>query len=210
MRSVIRFPHTTARRFNFIGSLVDIIGGASRSTTPASLGSNRKSPTTDQGIQAGSSSKRGVDDKKTIIKPIQPPGQRNQVRKSQSEERRNSRGTSGHDDYRNQNRQVTHRNNQQQQQGNQQQQYHQQRGGWGNRGPLRQRGRPRGAGNGGYRPNQGQPNINPAAKAKNTLKFENDYDFEQANTQFEELRTQLSKVFSYGFSFLFSYSKISF
>lgn len=180
-----------ARCLNFIGSLVDIIGGASRSTTPASLGSNRKSPTADQGVQAGNSSKRSGDDKKTIIKPIQPPGQRNQVKKSQSEERRNSRGTGGQDDhYRN--RQVTNRNNHHQQ-GNQQQ-YHQQRGGWGNRGPLRQRGRPRGAGNGGYRPNQGQPNINPAAKVKNTLKFENDYDFEQANTQFEELRNQLSKV----------------
>lgn len=176
-----------ARRLNFIGSLVDIIGGASRSTTPASLGSNRKSPTAERGVQAGNSSKRSAgDDKKTVVKPIQPPGQRNQAKKSQSEERRNSRGAGGQDDqYRN--RQVINRNNQQQL-GNQQQY---QRGGWGNRGGLRQRGRPRGT---GYRPNQGQPNINPAAKAKNTLKFENDYDFEQANTQFEELRNQLSKV----------------
>lgn len=37
---------------------------------------------------------------------------------------------------------------------------------------------------------QGQTN----AKPKNTLKFDNDYDFEQANTEFEELRSQLTKL----------------
>lgn len=31
-------------------------------------------------------------------------------------------------------------------------------------------------------------------RAKNLLKFENDYDFEQANSKFEELRSQLSKL----------------
>lgn len=30
--------------------------------------------------------------------------------------------------------------------------------------------------------------------SKNTLKFDNDYDFEQANTEFEELRSQLAKT----------------
>lgn len=29
---------------------------------------------------------------------------------------------------------------------------------------------------------------------KTTLKFEGDYDFDKANTEFEELRSQLSKV----------------
>lgn len=48
------------------------------------------------------------------------------------------------------------------------------RGGW--RGRARGRGR-------GFVP-----------RNKNTLKFENDYDFEQANTEFEELRSQLAKT----------------
>lgn len=48
------------------------------------------------------------------------------------------------------------------------------RGGW--------RGRSRGRGR-GFVP-----------RNKNTLKFEKDYDFEQANTQFEELRIQLAKT----------------
>ena len=48
------------------------------------------------------------------------------------------------------------------------------RGGW--------RGRPRGRGR-GFVP-----------RNKNTLKFDNDYDFEQANTEFEELRSQLAKT----------------
>ena len=56
------------------------------------------------------------------------------------------------------------------------------RGGWMNRGGnMRGRGRGRGT----FRNNQ--PG-NAGAKPKNTLKFDNDYDFEQANTEFEELR----------------------
>ncbi|XP_055530615.1 protein LSM14 homolog B-A isoform X2 [Wyeomyia smithii] len=39
--------------------------------------------------------------------------------------------------------------------------------------------------------NQKQQGLN---RGKNLLKFENDYDFEQANNKFEELRSQLSKL----------------
>jgi protein LSM14 len=93
------------------------------------------------------------------------------------------------DHQRNQNRQTMNRNHNQGPQGSHHnQQGNQQRGGWTSRGPMRQRGRPRG----GFKPNQGQPTQ--GNKAKNTLKFENDYDFEQANTEFEELRSQLAKV----------------
>jgi len=72
-----------------------------------------------------------------------------------------------------------------------------QRGGWIQRGPPRSRGnRPRGGQ--GYRPmNQNQTGLNPnqqGGKKKNTLKFDNDYDFDKANTEFEELRSQLSKL----------------
>ncbi|CAK9816713.1 Protein LSM14 homolog B-B [Anthophora plagiata] len=60
------------------------------------------------------------------------------------------------------------------------------RGGWINRGNMRGRGR----GRGGFRNQPG----NTGAKPKNTLKFDNDYDFEQANTEFEELRSKLAKT----------------
>lgn len=45
-----------------------------------------------------------------------------------------------------------------------------------------------------FRPPQGTQNATPGSKPKSTLKFDNDYDFEQANTEFEELRSQLAKV----------------
>lgn len=65
---------------------------------------------------------------------------------------------------------------------------------------MRPRGRGRnmqGSGSGsagGYRNQQGGQSQNQAMKVKNLLKFDNDYDFEQANTEFEELRSQLAKV----------------
>ncbi len=49
-----------------------------------------------------------------------------------------------------------------------------------------------GRGRGGNFRNQ-QPG-GAGVKPKNTLKFDNDYDFEQANTEFEELRSQLAKA----------------
>ncbi|KAJ8919687.1 hypothetical protein NQ315_006215, partial [Exocentrus adspersus] len=173
-----------SRRSNDHASVLDLIGG-SRSTTPVSL-SSRKSPTTDQGVQAGSSKR---DDKKAV-KPIQPPGQRNQQRRT-SRERKDSRGEA-----QNQNRSGGNRNQNQQTgyqayQGYQGTQTNQRGTNWGNsRGQARPRGRPRS----GFRPMQNQGNQAANNKPKNTLKFENDYDFEQANTEFEELRSQLGKV----------------
>lgn len=52
----------------------------------------------------------------------------------------------------------------------------------GHRGGLSGHAGPRG-GRGTFRPQQ-----TAGPKPKNTLKFDNDYDFEQANTEFEELR----------------------
>lgn len=87
---------------------------------------------------------------------------------------------------RNQNMGGYHPHQQGNMQHNQHNQHNQQRQqqNWINRGPVRQRGRPRG---GNFKPNQQQGN-----KGKNTLKFDDDYDFEQANTEFEELRNQFS------------------
>ncbi|KAI4471820.1 scd6 protein-related [Holotrichia oblita] len=179
----------------------DLIGGGSRSTTPASLGS-RKSPTADQGVQVSGAVKK--DDKK-LIRPIQPPGQRGPG--NMQRERRDSRGDQHqHQDYQakpqvNNQRKDGHQNQQYQQQPQQQrnhtqqQQYPRQRqGGWIPRGNVRQRGRSRG----GYKP----PQTGPAPQAnqqgnkpKNTLKFDNDYDFEEANTHFEEMiRNKLGKM----------------
>lgn len=82
-----------------------------------------------------------------------------------------------------QHNQHDHQNNQGSRHGNQMWGGH--RGGRGGRG-----GRGRGSFNG--RP-QGQQGI-VSGRPKNILKFENDYDFEQANTEFDKIRVQLSKV----------------
>lgn len=47
--------------------------------------------------------------------------------------------------------------------------------------------------------NQNKPSSGPQQQQRisnkpTTLKFENEFDFEQANSKFEELRTQLSKL----------------
>ncbi|KAL3285232.1 hypothetical protein HHI36_019344 [Cryptolaemus montrouzieri] len=194
---------------------LDMIGGASRSTTPVSLHSH-KSSGVDQSVQAGGGSGIKKDDKKTGPRPNQVQ-QRTDTRRrsSTSRERKDSRGASGgggdgqnQSQNRNQNRppggprnQNYHQNYGYQPRGDQGQggSNQIQRGGWIQRGPPRQRGggRPRGA-PGGFRPmNQsGGPNINQQqlGRKRNTLKFDNDYDFEQANTEFEELRSQLAKV----------------
>ena len=44
-----------------------------------------------------------------------------------------------------------------------------------------------------FRP--GGPPIAQQGAKKTTLKFDSEYDFEQANTEFEELKTKLAKVF---------------
>lgn len=64
----------------------------------------------------------------------------------------------------------------------------QNRGGWVPRGNSRQRGsRSRGP------PKQFNRPGGPPPK-KNTLKFDGDYDFDKANTEFEELRSRFVKV----------------
>ncbi|XP_044735111.1 protein LSM14 homolog B-A isoform X2 [Chrysoperla carnea] len=179
----------------------DLISGGSRSTTPVSL-TSRKSPTNDAGVQVNSSGgpSGSQDDKKGgQQRPIQPPGGQQRIR----------RESGGRQNQGNQNRNQPQRNLQNQQnipghQDQRNQQNQNQRQGWGgnnNRGiQMRPRGRGRnmqGSGSGsagGYRNQQGGQSQNQAMKVKNLLKFDNDYDFEQANTEFEELRSQLAKV----------------
>ncbi|XP_044735114.1 protein LSM14 homolog B isoform X5 [Chrysoperla carnea] len=182
-------------------SVLDLISGGSRSTTPVSL-TSRKSPTNDAGVQVNSSGgpSGSQDDKKGgQQRPIQPPGGQQRIR----------RESGGRQNQGNQNRNQPQRNLQNQQnipghQDQRNQQNQNQRQGWGgnnNRGiQMRPRGRGRnmqGSGSGsagGYRNQQGGQSQNQAMKVKNLLKFDNDYDFEQANTEFEELRSQLAKV----------------
>ncbi|XP_043677729.1 protein LSM14 homolog A isoform X2 [Vespula pensylvanica] len=195
MGPVMGMP-TTARDprgpLNKQPSVLDLISGGSRSTTPTSSLLTRKSPTIDQGIQVGhqqqqqqqqpqqQQSSLGKHVEKPNIRTVQPPrrdheghvggktsnamSQYNDMKRDAMKSDGPIQGQSGHP--------GGGRGN---------------RGGWMNRGNIRGRGR----GRGGFRANQ--PG-NAGAKSKNTLKFDNDYDFEQANTEFEELRSQLAKT----------------
>lgn len=101
-----------------------------------------------------------------------------QPRDHQSRDQYQRRGNRPHD-------------NQQRDDKDQRDQMNQNRGGdrgWGPRGNSRQRGsRSRGP------PKQFNRPGGPPPK-KNTLKFDDDYDFDKANTEFEELRSRFVKV----------------
>ncbi|XP_044579581.1 protein LSM14 homolog A isoform X1 [Cotesia glomerata] len=176
--------------------VMDLISG-SRSTTPTSSLLNRKSPTIDQGTQVGHQQKQGSG------KAIEKPNNRNV--QSQHRDTQNRRSGSGLSHYSDGKRDgSTHDNqmhNQRHSRGSQGSHGPQgphgppsgrtgNRGGWVPRGNV-SRGRGRGGRGGAFPQNQ---QGNTGSKPKNTLKFDNDYDFEQANTQFEELRSRLAKT----------------
>ena len=168
-------------------SVLDLISGGSRSTTPTSSLLTRKSPTMDQGIQVGHQQQQqqqpsgniGKLGDKTNMRTIQP------ARRDHDSHTGNKTGGTV-SQYNEGKRDPMKQDGQMQGQGAHQQGGRGNRGGWMNRGNMRGRGR----GRGGFRNQPG----NAGAKPKNTLKFDNDYDFEQANTQFEELRSQLAKT----------------
>lgn len=205
------------------GSMLDLIGGgsqqsASRSGTPA-VGAHRKSPTADQSTQVGSvasgssqqrESRRGSNQGAAGPAPKTGGGAGSGAARNRPNSRNRTRYPSGgaapHHSHHNQQQPQqqqntgTHSTHGQPQQG--QQTHHQQHNNQGqstHSGYIRQdnftsvfhtnqayrggwRGRPRGRGR-GFVP-----------RNKNTLKFDKDYDFEQANTEFEELRSQLAKT----------------
>lgn len=176
----------------------DLIAG-SRASTPGLI--SRKSPTMDQGVQVSGPSPNKED--KSQMKAIQPPGQRDGRYKT------NDRNYHYQDMYNHQQR--DYRRDQMRRDpysGQVGQQQRIQSGnrtgvtGWVNRGNM---GNARARGRGGRQPGVNQQNFNRApgtgqgqqqmnANKKSTLKFEGDYDFDKANTEFEELRSQLSKV----------------
>lgn len=175
--------------------VLDLISGGSRSTTPTASLMSRKSPSADQGIQVGHQQQHSGNVGKIGDKPNARGSQ--QVHRDR-ESHGSGRAGSGMSQYSEGKREgpkhhdgMVHGPPGHMQAGgpHQGQGPRGNRGGWINRGGNNMRGRGRGRGN--FRPNQ--PG-NAGAKPKNTLKFDNDYDFEQANTEFEELRIQLAKT----------------
>uniref|UniRef100_A0A2H1WKT6 SFRICE_000817 n=1 Tax=Spodoptera frugiperda TaxID=7108 RepID=A0A2H1WKT6_SPOFR len=179
------------------GSMLDLIGGgsqqsASRSGTPA-VGAHRKSPTADQGTQVGSvasgSSQQRDSRRGSNGQAQKGPGNRNRTN-SRNRQRYPSGGAPSTHQPQHPGQQHSQQHAQHSQHSqpnaNQQAHHHHQSGNFSgagqgyNRGGWR--GRPRGRGR-GFVP-----------RNKNTLKFDKDYDFEQANTEFEELRSQLAKT----------------
>lgn len=197
-------PYSSFGGLNNLGeSVLDLIGGGaggaggSRSTTPSNLLS-RKSPTVDMGVQTNQQQQQqqnrdgnrsGGDGAGGNLDRGNNQRNRNSNHQQQQQQQRNNqhpreRRDSGKND--GQMKENNYKNMQNMRPGGQ----NQNRGWINNRGPPNQnnsnnmRGRPRGRGGvpqGGHR-------------GKNLLKFENDYDFEQANSKFEELRSQLSKL----------------
>ncbi|KAJ9592844.1 hypothetical protein L9F63_015487, partial [Diploptera punctata] len=170
------------------GARNDLISGSPRSVTPSLL--VRKSPTMDQGVQVSQPGSTPLkDDKKQQIapaRPIQPP--------HSTRDGPMNRDTVGQQQFQPQpQRQPRDRDSKDQQNRDQRSQQVPVRGGWVNRGGMR-RGRGRG-GTGGFNRQQGigqQPTGGP--KPKNALKFESDYDFEQANEEFDKVRIELAKT----------------
>ncbi|XP_029047709.1 protein LSM14 homolog A isoform X2 [Osmia bicornis bicornis] len=166
-------------------SVLDLISGGSRSTTPTSSLLTRKSPTIDQGIQVGIQQQQQKQQASSVGKL----GDKTNMRTIQPARRDHDGGNKAGgtvSQYNDGKRDSMKQDGQLQGQGTHNQGGRGNRGGWMNRGNMRGRGR----GRGGYRNQPG----NTGAKPKNTLKFDNDYDFEQANTEFEELRSQLAKT----------------
>ncbi|XP_055685906.1 protein LSM14 homolog B isoform X3 [Lutzomyia longipalpis] len=201
-------------------SMLEFIGAAagSRSTTPQSLVS-RKSPTMDMGVQVNQpigrndANKRPMErsggnagaqnqnqgkntnqrERRDSGKNAAPNNQDNQTqggaeRPKQYQNKQRQQNQGGPPSERNQ-REVRDVQNNQPQQSRWMQRGGQMRGGRGrmNRGGPNQHNnfRQQGGASGG-------PNVK--ARTGKSIKFDSDYDFEQANNKFEELRSQLAKL----------------
>jgi len=176
-------------------SLIDLLTGASRSTTPVSLIS-RKSPSADMGVQVNQTASNAAGGNRDVGYKRQNQQQKNIGTVGQRD--RKDSGKMDHIQHHNQHHHQDNRNHHRNNQNNQNR-------GWinrgsnmnnmrgGNRGRGRMQNQGGGGGTGGYRQGGGNPNKS-TRPPKNTIKFEQDYDFEQANSKFEELRSQLSKL----------------
>lgn len=163
-------------------SVLDIIGGGSRSTTPVSLVS-RKSPTADMGVQVNAPRSSSRDGNK----------------RNNQQQRRERHDSGRHDGQKNDiGRSDGQKQSDRSGSGQQPNPRQPQNRGWNRGGNMRGRGRGRGGSNQFfYQYDQQafrQPGPNQKRGQNKTIKFDSDYDFEQANNKFEELRSQLSKL----------------
>ncbi|KAL5291576.1 LSM14A family protein [Megaselia abdita] len=172
----------------------DLLAGASRSTTPLSLLSRNKSPSADMAVQVNQQQNVGNRDaghkrQQNQQQPIS--------RGTYNRDRRDSgRGNNDYAPNQYDNRNQYQRNNNNNQQN---------RGGWMNRNNNMNMNNMRNPNNRGGRGNGGPPRMSnqgfrpqyinkggrPGGKP---LKFDDDFDFEKANTQFEELINVFSKT----------------
>ncbi|KAL5291577.1 LSM14A family protein [Megaselia abdita] len=173
---------------------MDLLAGASRSTTPLSLLSRNKSPSADMAVQVNQQQNVGNRDaghkrQQNQQQPIS--------RGTYNRDRRDSgRGNNDYAPNQYDNRNQYQRNNNNNQQN---------RGGWMNRNNNMNMNNMRNPNNRGGRGNGGPPRMSnqgfrpqyinkggrPGGKP---LKFDDDFDFEKANTQFEELINVFSKT----------------
>ncbi|XP_037904989.1 protein LSM14 homolog B isoform X9 [Hermetia illucens] len=167
-----------------MGAPLDLLAGASRSTTPVSVIS-RKSPSADMGVQ--------------VNQNVANRDQGGHNRRQNQQRSGNIGGGSGQRDRRDSGKAMDQQHNQHQdrnQNRNNQMHNNNQNRGWMNRGNNNNnnmrgnRGRGRMHSQGNFR----QGANNNKGRPKNPLKFDQDYDFEQANNQFEELRSKLMKL----------------
>uniref|UniRef100_A0A0K8TP70 Uncharacterized protein n=1 Tax=Tabanus bromius TaxID=304241 RepID=A0A0K8TP70_TABBR len=158
-------------------SVLDLLTGASRSTTPVSLIS-RKSPTADMGVQVN-----------------QGAGNRDMMQKRQANQQQRSGGPGGQRDRRDSGKMSDHHGQQHDRNHQRNQMQNNQNRGWINRGNNMRGGRGRGRSQNQHQGAFRQAGVNMnKGRPKNTIKFEQDYDFEQANNKFEELRSQFTKL----------------
>lgn len=204
-------------------NIIDLISGNSRSTTPVSLIS-RKSPSADMGVQVNQNAghNRDVGHKRQNNQQQNQRGGGGghrggggdgQLQTHQQHLNQRDRRDSGRIDHHQQRDHDNRNHHNNQRNNNQSNQHHLQNnrgsGGWMNRGGnmnhmnMMRNNNNRGRGRmqnqnyfpqGGYR-QQGGGNMNKSGRTqKNTIKFEQDYDFEQANNKFEEMRSKLAKL----------------
>uniref|UniRef100_A0A7G3B3I1 Uncharacterized protein n=1 Tax=Lutzomyia longipalpis TaxID=7200 RepID=A0A7G3B3I1_LUTLO len=209
-------PYAAASMLEFIGAAT-----GSRSTTPQSLVS-RKSPTMDMGVQVNQPIGRNDANKRPMERSGGNAGaqNQNQGKNTNQRERRDSGKNAAPNNQDNQTQGGAERPKQYQNKFFQQRQQNQggppsernqrevrdvqnnqpQQSRWMQRGGQMRGGRGR-MNRGG--PNQhnnfrqqggasGGPNVK--ARTGKSIKFDSDYDFEQANNKFEELRSQLAKL----------------
>ncbi|XP_017100269.2 protein LSM14 homolog B isoform X1 [Drosophila bipectinata] len=214
-------------------SVLDMLAGASRSTTPisliisptAELNQQHQQQLQQNTAQGGNGRDAGHKRQNHQQQHSNQQQQAQQQRGGSNNNMQQQRGGSGNDFYNQRDRRDSGRQMDNNYNSNNQRNRGGGGGGGGGNGMQQQRGGGGGGGNGGggngawnmhrggqnsnnmmmrnrgmgsrgpMRPNQGyRPQSANQNKPRNKIKFEGDFDFEQANNKFEELRSQLAKL----------------